>query len=74
MMRTAATSDIQPAALEQLMRRVQAEYAEMPGLSMTLAQAQRLLALDRRLCETVFRVLVSRGVLRRTAQGRYIRA
>ena len=74
MMRTAATSDIQPAALEQLMRRVQAEYAEMPGLSMTLAQAQRLLALDRRICGTVFGVLVSRGVLRRTAQGRYLRA
>jgi predicted transcriptional regulator of viral defense system len=57
-----------------LTRRVQAEYAEMPGLSVTIAQAQRLLDIDRATCALVFKALVNRGVLRRTAQGKYVRA
>jgi hypothetical protein len=57
-----------------LTRRVQAEYAEMPGLSVTLVQAQRLLAIDEPTCAAVFKSLMKRGVLRRTPQGRYIRA
>lgn len=59
--------------IQELTRRIQAEYAEMPGLSVTLAQAQRLLATDRQTCTTVFKALIRRGVLRRTAQGRYVR-
>jgi hypothetical protein len=59
--------------LQELTRRIQAEYAEMPGLSVTLAQAQRLLASDRQTCTAAFKMLIGRGVLRRTAQGRYVR-
>jgi hypothetical protein len=61
-------------AIRELTRRVQAEYAEMPGLSITLVQAQRLLAIDEPTCAVVFRALIKRGVLRRTPQGRYVRA
>jgi hypothetical protein len=57
-----------------LSRRVQAEYAEMPGLSVTLSQAQRLWAVDRRTCEAVFTRLIARGVLRVTTKGRIVRA
>jgi hypothetical protein len=61
-------------AATALSRRVRAEYAEMPGLSVTLAQAQRLWAVDRRTCEAVFTRLIARGVLKVTAKGRIVRA
>jgi predicted transcriptional regulator of viral defense system len=63
----------QSATLRDLTRRVQAEYTEMPGLSVTLSQAQRLLGIDRETCAVVIRTLVDRRFLRRTAQGRYVR-
>ena len=58
---------------QQLARVVRAEYAEMPGLSVTLAQAQRLWGVDESTCRRVFDGLVARGVLRRTAKGCYVR-
>ena len=61
-------------AIRTLMEQVQAEYAEMPGLSVTLSQAQRLWAVDYATCEAVFSRLISRGVLRRTSKGRFVRA
>ena len=71
---TSVAREVQSAAVQDLARRVQAEYQEMPGLSVTLAQAQKLLAADQRTCAAVFKLLISRGVLRKTAHGRYIRA
>lgn len=62
------------APVQTLMQRVQAEYAEMPGLSVTLPQAQRLWAVDRQTCEVVFRRLIATGVLRLTTKGRFVRA
>ena len=61
-------------ALRTLMDQVQTEYAEMPGLSVTLSQAQRLWAVDQATCEEAFHRLISRGVLRRTTKGRFVRA
>ena len=63
----------QSKAIQELTRRIQAEYAEMPGLSVTLAQAQRLWATDRQTCTAAFKALMRRGELRRTARGRYVR-
>ena len=57
-----------------LLEQVRAEYAEMPGLSVTLPQAQRLWAADRRVCEEVFSRLIAKGVLKRTTKGRFVRA
>lgn len=57
-----------------LMQQVQAEYAEMPGLSVTLPQAQRLWAVDRPTCEEVFSHLIEKGVLKMTTRGRFVRA
>jgi hypothetical protein len=59
--------------IEELTRRVLAEYSEMPGLSVTLPQAQRLLAADQQTCSVVFNALIRRGFLKRTGRGRYIR-
>lgn len=58
---------------EELLRRLRAEYAEMPGLSLTCAQAGRLCGLAPADCEGAFEQLVSQGVLRRTDAGAYVR-
>jgi hypothetical protein len=60
--------------VRELARRILAEYAEMPGLSVTLSQAQRLWAVDRRTCQMVFDKLIARGLVRMTTKGRFIRA
>jgi len=46
-----------------LCARVAAEFREMPGLRITLAQAVRLFSIDRARCERVLRRLVDRGEL-----------
>ena len=61
-------------ATRTLMQQIQAEYAEMPGLSVTLPQAQRLWTVDQATCEEVFSRLISGGVLKKTATGRFVRA
>ncbi|HJR60437.1 MAG TPA: hypothetical protein VJ813_13580 [Vicinamibacterales bacterium] len=73
---TNTSLDVQPQAnrIHDLTRRVRAEYGEMPGLSVTMPQAQRLWGIDRPTCALVFKTLVNQGVLRRTVQGRYVRA
>jgi hypothetical protein len=53
--------------------RVEGEYREMPGLSLTLPQAVRLLGLDRSACELVLANLVERRVLKRASNGTYVR-
>jgi hypothetical protein len=62
-----------PGAPRALLRRIQGEYAEMPGLILTEAQARRLWALDDRTCRVVLAILVERRFLRRTAAGAYVR-
>jgi predicted transcriptional regulator of viral defense system len=72
--RTPGDTEVTDQVMRDLTRRIQGEYAEMPGLSITLGQAQRLLAIDETTCTAIFRTLTKRGVLRRTAEGRYVRA
>ena len=69
-------ADVRPLAepVRRLTQQVLADYQEMPGLSVTLPQAQRLWAADQDACEQVFGWLISRGVLRATASGRFVRA
>jgi hypothetical protein len=49
------------------------EFAEMPGLRLTIAQAQRLCALDRATCAELLESLVSARLLVRGGDGRYSR-
>ena len=44
--------------------RIQAEYLEMPGMKLTLAQASRLFNLPPERCAKVLDTLVTDGVLR----------
>jgi hypothetical protein len=55
----------------QLMRM---EYAELPGLRLTVWQAQRLWNLSDQLCDEALAWLVRAGFLIRTADGSYVRA
>lgn len=59
-------------ALHELLLRIEGEYREMPGLSLTLSQAQRLWGLDRSTCEFVLAKLIERRVLRRAMDGAYV--
>lgn len=56
------------------MRRIAAEFAEMPGMTLTLSQASRLLGLPAAMCERVLGALIAAGVVRHTDDGRYVRA
>jgi hypothetical protein len=54
---------------EHIIRRIKAEFLEMPGLCLTVLQASRFWGLERALCESVIDVLVSCAFLRRTHAG-----
>jgi hypothetical protein len=56
-----------------LILRIKSEYREMPGLSLTHTQAQRLWHLDEGTCRTILARLVSSGFLRLTPKGHYTR-
>jgi predicted transcriptional regulator of viral defense system len=73
-MKAVLQMEVESEAIRRLTRRVHAEYSEMPGLSVTMPQAQRLLGIDRQTCAVVMRTLIDRGFLKRTQRGTYIRA
>jgi hypothetical protein len=52
-----------PGIEHDLCARVWAEFREMPGLNLTLAQAARLFSLERVRCARVLDALVVSGVL-----------
>ena len=56
-----------------LLRRVRAEYLEMPGLTLTLAQARRLWQLDEETCTGLLHSLVDAGFLTKTHTGGFRR-
>jgi hypothetical protein len=64
---------VRSAVEDNWLSRVRGEYLEMPGLSLTARQAQRLWGLDPETCEAVLEALVHSGFLRRTTRG-YVRA
>jgi len=49
--------------LDTLLQRVRGEYREMPGLRLTLPQAQRLFGLERVACLTILKALVTENFL-----------
>jgi hypothetical protein len=57
-----------------LLRRIRAEYLEMPGLRLTLDQAQRLCGVERTLCKALLDVLVDAKFLCVKSDGAYARA
>lgn len=59
---------------DSLLRRVRAEFMEMPGMSLTLAQASRLWSLEQELCRKLLTSLVESRFLVRTRQDLFVRA
>jgi hypothetical protein len=51
---------------------IQAEYREMPDLTLSKLQMQRLWGFDAFVCDALVDALVAAGVLRRTAKGTYL--
>jgi hypothetical protein len=55
-----------PEWRRMLVRRVRGEYLDMPGMRLTLVQAQRLFGLRPDICERILMELVREGFLRKT--------
>jgi len=53
---------------------IRSEYHEIPGLSLTRPQVQRLWNLDPQTCDAVLDVLKADRFLRQTPSGAYVRA
>jgi hypothetical protein len=60
-------------ATEEVLRRVQGEFLEMPGLRLTRAQACRMWGLDPASCEALLGALVDAKFLFRTGDGAFMR-
>lgn len=60
-------------ATEEVLRRVQGEFLEMPGLRLTGPQARRLWALDTASCDALLGALVDAKFLFKTRDGSFMR-
>jgi hypothetical protein len=58
---------------DEMLRRVQGEYLEMPGLRLTEPQARRLWGLDAASCDALLGALVEAKFLFRTRDGAFMR-
>ena len=58
---------------EEVLRRVQGEFLEMPGLRLTEAQARRMWGLDAASCGALLGALVDAQFLFRTRDGAFMR-
>jgi hypothetical protein len=62
-----------PPAFVDAVNRVRAEFLEMPGMQLTLAQAARLCHLEPKSCEAALDALVDAKFLARTRNDRFAR-
>ena len=58
--------------LHRLEHRIRADYLDMPGLSLTMPQAQKLWHLDAETCRVLLTMLADQGFLRRTSRGLFV--
>lgn len=54
-----------------MLQRIYGEFIEMPGMRLTLSQAQRLWGLDERTCQVLLEYLVDMKFLCRSLHGNY---
>ena len=59
--------------MRRTIERIQAEFAEMPGLRLTAHQVRRLCGVDHLICNAVLDALVDANFLTRNADGTYAR-
>jgi len=55
-------------------RRIVAEFDDMPGLALTIRQASRFLGVDQMACARILEALRANGMLRCTPHNLYVRA
>jgi hypothetical protein len=60
--------------VEDWLMLIRAEYLEIPGLSLTKPEVERLWGLDPVICEALLAALVDIKFLRRTVRDAYVRA
>ncbi|HKB11581.1 MAG TPA: hypothetical protein VKD69_13050 [Vicinamibacterales bacterium] len=58
---------------DEVLRRVQGEFLEMPGLRLTVPQARRLWGLDAASCDALLGALVEAKFLFQTRDGAFMR-
>ena len=58
---------------DEVLRRVQGEFLEMPGLRLTTRQARRLWGLDAASCDALLGALVDANFLFKTRDGAFMR-
>jgi hypothetical protein len=58
---------------DALVRRILAEFDDMPGMSLSLPQAGRFLGVDTSACARILAALTREGHLRRTVAMQYVR-
>ena len=63
----------EPTVSDDVLRRVQGEFLEMPGLRLTEPQARRLWGLDPEMCAALLRRLVDARFLFETRDGSFMR-
>ena len=56
-----------------ILRRIEGEFREMPGLRLTEPQARRLWALDATTCSALLELLIAANFLFRTTDGAFMR-
>jgi hypothetical protein len=61
------------AFVQATLRRIRAEYLEMPGMRLTVQQVERLFGIERPLCKAVLDALVDTDFLCVNANGTYAR-
>ena len=62
------------ARRDALVRRILAEFEDMPGMALSLKQAGRFLGVDDMACARILTGLTREGALRRNANAMYVRA
>ena len=59
--------------IDDVLQRIQGEFVEMPGLRLTVVQAQRLWGLERDVCDALLGALVDAKFLSQTRDGAFVR-
>ena len=58
---------------QRVLERLRAEYLEMPGMTLTIEQIQRLCGIEPSMCKSVLDALVKVRFLRLNSDGTYVR-
>ena len=62
-----------PGVIAALVQRVRRAFLDIPDLSMTVEQAQRMFRVDRATCQALFDALIESAVVTRRPDGAFVR-